>query len=210
MPAPGAYPWPAPPYAPARRTNALAVVSLVAGCAQPFFWFVASIVAVVTGHIARRQIKRSGEHGAGMALAGVILGYLGLALTLAVVGGLLVFVFGFSGSIAQREARDDARAFGRAIVREVSIENDRPRDPSLLLRVFVAQTERFGRGGCCDSDRLRLADGTRFEDATPADWERVGWRVEVTRTLFYTRRACLTVPPAADLAARVDDGPCPQ
>ena len=188
----------------------LAVVSLVAGCAQPFMWFVSAIAAIVTGHVARHQIKRSGERGAGMALAGLILGYIGLAFTLAAVSAFCVFVFGFSGSLAQRNARDDARSFGRAIAREVAVENGEPRDPALLLRVLVTETERDGgSGGCCGADRVRLADGTRFEEATRADWVRVGWRVEVTRSIFYTRHACLTVPESTAVSPRVDDGPCP-
>ena len=38
------------------------------------------IPAIIMGHIARRQIKLSGEQGDGMALAGLILGYIGLVL----------------------------------------------------------------------------------------------------------------------------------
>jgi len=213
-PAPPQYPydaapgWPAPPYTPPARTNSLAVVSLVAGCAQMFLFVVASVVAVVTGHIARHQIKRTGEHGAGMALAGLVLGYLGLAFLVTGVAALLVFVFGFSSSVAQHSARDDARSLGRAIVREVALEERSPRDPQLLLRVYVKEVASEAGGGCCNSAHVRLADGTRFEDATLADWRRVGWRIEVARTIFYTRDACLTVPVSGSAGAAVVDGPC--
>jgi hypothetical protein len=37
------------------------------------------LVAVVCGHVARGQIRRTGEAGDGVAIAGLILGYLGLA-----------------------------------------------------------------------------------------------------------------------------------
>ena len=37
------------------------------------------------GHIARKQVRERGEQGAGPALAGLILGYVGLALTVIVV-----------------------------------------------------------------------------------------------------------------------------
>lgn len=66
-------------YSPAPRTNTLAIVSLVSA-------FVVSIVAVITGHIALSQIKRTGETGRGMALAGLILGYIGVGF------GVLFFV----------------------------------------------------------------------------------------------------------------------
>ncbi|CAM5363261.1 DUF4190 domain-containing protein [Leifsonia shinshuensis] len=59
-------------YPPAPRTNVLAIVSLVSA-------FAVSIVAVITGHIALSQIKRTGEVGRGMALAGLIIGYVGIA-----------------------------------------------------------------------------------------------------------------------------------
>ena len=48
------------------------------GIGQIFFWFVAGIPAIVFGHIARRQIRETGEAGDGMALAGLIMGYLGV------------------------------------------------------------------------------------------------------------------------------------
>ena len=82
---------PTPLYA-ARPTNTLAIVSLVAGVAC---WvvapFVGAIVAVVTGHMARSQIRRTGEGGEGMALAGLILGYIHLALVV-LVGGLIILI----------------------------------------------------------------------------------------------------------------------
>jgi hypothetical protein len=52
-----------------RRTNALAILSLVAA-------FVASIVGVVIGVIALGQIRTSGESGRGLAIAAIIIGIL--------------------------------------------------------------------------------------------------------------------------------------
>lgn len=63
-------------------TNGLAVTSMVCGIVQFFGpWLLATIPAIVCGHIARRQIRQTGEQGAGMALAGLILGWAGAALT---------------------------------------------------------------------------------------------------------------------------------
>ncbi len=42
--------------------------------------FLAAVGAVVTGHIARSQIKRTGREGGGMALTGIIIGYAVAAL----------------------------------------------------------------------------------------------------------------------------------
>jgi hypothetical protein len=57
------------------RTNGLAVASLACGVAQFAFGPLATIPAIVLGHMARSQIKRTGEQGAGLALAGLVLGW---------------------------------------------------------------------------------------------------------------------------------------
>ena len=71
---------------PVTRTNGLAMASLACGLAQFAFGPVAAIPAVVFGHVARQQIKRSGEPGAGLALAGLILGWAVILGVLLVVG----------------------------------------------------------------------------------------------------------------------------
>lgn len=67
----------ASPYAaaPQQKTNVLAIVSLVLA-------FFISIGAIICGHIALNQIKRTGENGRGLAIAGLVLGYLGLVVGL--------------------------------------------------------------------------------------------------------------------------------
>jgi hypothetical protein len=62
-------------------TNTLALISLVAGISSfVILPLIGAVIAIVTGHIARGQIKRTGESGSGMALAGLILGYVHLVL----------------------------------------------------------------------------------------------------------------------------------
>jgi hypothetical protein len=69
-------------YAAARPTNTLAVVSFCLGIAgYVVLPFIAGIAAVVTGHMARGQIKQTGEGGGGFAIAGLILGYVNVALS---------------------------------------------------------------------------------------------------------------------------------
>jgi Domain of unknown function (DUF4190)/Domain of unknown function (DUF1707) len=75
-------PWAQPQFA---KTNSLAITSLVCGIAQLMFGPLATIPAVVCGHVARNQIRRTGEQGAGMALAGLILGWIGVGFTVLVV-----------------------------------------------------------------------------------------------------------------------------
>jgi hypothetical protein len=78
----------------------MAIISMVASIlgltAIPV---VGSIVGVVTGHIARRQIAASGEQGSGAATAGLIIGYVGVALlALVIVLGIVALVF-FAGTV---------------------------------------------------------------------------------------------------------------
>lgn len=61
-------------YAYAPRTNPAAIASLVLSLAGLLTWITA-IGGVISGHIALSQIKRTGEGGRGMALAGIIIGY---------------------------------------------------------------------------------------------------------------------------------------
>jgi uncharacterized protein DUF1707/uncharacterized protein DUF4190 len=77
---------------PVARTNGLAIASLACGLAQFVFGPLATIPAIVFGHMARHQIKRTGEQGAGLALAGLILGWATviLAILLLVIIGVAI------------------------------------------------------------------------------------------------------------------------
>jgi uncharacterized membrane protein len=65
----------------AQTTNGLAIAALVCGLAS-FVTCVSAIAAVILGHMARKQIRESGgqQGGDGMALAGLIIGYIFIAL----------------------------------------------------------------------------------------------------------------------------------
>ena len=84
---------------PVAKINALAIASLACGLAQFVFGPVTAIPAIVLGHVARHQIKRTGEQGAGLALAGLILGWavVILAIILIVVG--LAVAAGMHGTV---------------------------------------------------------------------------------------------------------------
>jgi Domain of unknown function (DUF4190) len=73
------YQQPYSPYALAPPTNGLAIAALVCGVGG-FVVGLSFIPAIICGHLARRQIRQTGEQGAGLALAGLILGYVGIAL----------------------------------------------------------------------------------------------------------------------------------
>jgi len=80
---PGALP-PAP-VMPVPTTNGLAIASLVCALAQLVAGPLTTIPAIVLGHMARRQIRRTGEQGAGMALAGLVIGWTSAILGLVIV-----------------------------------------------------------------------------------------------------------------------------
>ena len=69
-----------PPPASQPMQTTTATSSLVAGILGLFFF--GSIIAIICGHIARSQIKQSqgAQSGDGMALSGLILGYIGVAI----------------------------------------------------------------------------------------------------------------------------------
>ena len=73
---------------PVTGINAFAVASLACGLAQLVFGPLAAIPAIVFGHVARHQIKRSGEQGAGLALAGLIFGWAAVILGVLLILGV--------------------------------------------------------------------------------------------------------------------------
>jgi uncharacterized protein DUF4190 len=83
---------------PGPQTSTTAVLSLVFGIVC---WIglplLGAIVAVVCGHLARGEIRRAPPesiHGAGLALAGLILGYLQLALLAVMAFGIVLVLLG--------------------------------------------------------------------------------------------------------------------
>jgi hypothetical protein len=94
-----------PTYRPGTTTSSLAVVSLVFGilswCLLPF---IGALVAIICGHLARGEIRRSPldnrVEGDGMAVAGLVLGYVQLALCVLgifLLMAVLIFGFAFAG-----------------------------------------------------------------------------------------------------------------
>jgi hypothetical protein len=84
---------------PVANTNGFAIASLACGLAQLMFGPLATIPAIVFGHVARGQIKRTGEQGAGLALAGLILGWAAVILGIVLVLGLVAVSVGTQGGM---------------------------------------------------------------------------------------------------------------
>jgi hypothetical protein len=97
-PPPYQAPPPPPPYqAPKTEPNngysLWAVISLIAGILNFKFPPFGAIAALITGYVARNEIKKSNGTmgGSGMATAGIVLGWVGIAFSL-IVGILLILV----------------------------------------------------------------------------------------------------------------------
>ncbi len=74
---------------PPPSTNGSAIGALVCGILTPMYGLTA-IPAVILGHKARAEIRRTGEQGAGLAMAGLVLGWVAIGVFLAVVFGVIL------------------------------------------------------------------------------------------------------------------------
>jgi hypothetical protein len=83
-------PWGAP-----RRTNGLAIASLACACGGiiPFLFGIPCLLGIIFGFVARRQIRNAGgaQDGAGLALAGIIVGFCLIGLFILVIILLAIF-----------------------------------------------------------------------------------------------------------------------
>jgi len=83
-----------------RRTNGYAVAALACGAAQPLTFMLTTIPAIVFGHVARRQIRETGEDGRTMAIWGLVLGWTGAAASVLVILLFLVAAVVFTRSVS--------------------------------------------------------------------------------------------------------------
>jgi hypothetical protein len=82
----------------AKPTNGMAVAAMVvsivgiAGLCAYGVGGLIGIVGAILGHVARRQIRERGEQGDGMALAGIIVGWIATGLGVLALGLIIIFV----------------------------------------------------------------------------------------------------------------------
>ena len=88
---------------PVRRTSSMAIVSLVAGLlGWTFAPWLGSIIAIITGHMARAEIRRdpAGLEGDGLAVAGLVLGWAMILLSVFTVLAIVLFFGGIAALVA--------------------------------------------------------------------------------------------------------------
>src|SRR6476469_2070910 len=102
----GAYPQPQPgygqpypgygqPYPPPRGTNTMAILALV-------FGILVAPLGLVFGFVARSQIKKTGEDGDGLALAGIVIGGIFTLLFIAYIVFIIIFFAAVASSVPLR------------------------------------------------------------------------------------------------------------
>lgn len=144
-------------------TDGLAIASLVLG----IVWVagIGSILAVVFGHVARRRIRRTGQSGKGMALAGLILGYGGFAVAALIVAAIPV-------AISQNHKAAAANTKARAdVINAVTAEENYLVDNSSYT---MSVSDLANAGFSPDPDTSILLD------ATPNDYCIVGSATTIT------------------------------
>lgn len=90
---------PPPPPAPEKRVSYWAIISLIAGLLNFKFPPFGAIAALITGYVAKNEIKKSNEtiEGNGLATAGIVLGWVGIVFSLIV---LTLVILTFIGIIS--------------------------------------------------------------------------------------------------------------
>ena len=83
-------------YPPPQRTNGMAIASMVLGIL--WIYWIGSILALVFGYVAKKQIRERGDSGGGMATAGIVLGWVGIGLLAVVL--LFVVIANSSGGFS--------------------------------------------------------------------------------------------------------------
>ena len=103
-PPPNAYPHTPPPQAPRPRAhhpqaprppakpqmNHLAIYAISMGVIGPMTCGLLSIPAIITGHMATARLRRSGERGMGLAVTGIVLGWLMVAFWVLIAIGMML------------------------------------------------------------------------------------------------------------------------
>jgi hypothetical protein len=85
-------------YPPPKTTEGLAIGALVVSCVSVLglcTWGIGAVlglVGAILGHVAQKRIRANGSQGAGMALAGIIVGWSVFGLGLIIAGFLIVAI----------------------------------------------------------------------------------------------------------------------
>ncbi len=91
---------------PSQPTNGMAIASLVCSLAGIITCGITSIIGAILGHVARKQIRERGEGGDGLALAGIISGWIIFGLYALIWAGYIIFAIILVGAAANAPTYD--------------------------------------------------------------------------------------------------------
>ena len=131
------------------RTSDKAVASFI--CGILFFIFPAAIAAVVLGHLSVAEIGRSAGRirGRGMAITGLVLGYLGLSI----IPILIIAAIAIPNLLRARMAANEASAVGALRSYNYAMGAYAARCPQIGFPTSLANLGH-GKSGGCDSAGL--------------------------------------------------------
>ena len=166
-----------------RGVNGLAVAALVLGILW-IFW-VGSILAAIFGHIGLGQIRRRGQSGRGMALAGVLLGWAGIAVLVSAV--VLATVTGLNAEDRKPPAqilRDAISASEKAS--SVHLSGWSGGSSSSLANVDLVLSKGASGGSIIESEGtfgLVVANGYVYLKADASFWQQTTGDPSAAQTL---------------------------
>ena len=79
-----------PQYAPEKKTNVMSIISMISSIVGLFTFGILCLLGVILGHVSLNQIKRTNEGGKGMAITGLVVGYIGIVGW--IIGMIIFFV----------------------------------------------------------------------------------------------------------------------
>ncbi|HEY5015124.1 MAG TPA: DUF4190 domain-containing protein [Acidimicrobiia bacterium] len=183
-----------PPTSGPDTTEPFAIVSLVASLVGVFVCFIGPVAAIVFGHIARSRIKRSGAKGAGLALAGLIIGY--IEVVVGVAGIAVLIVIGI-------HSNSDASGTSHTLAQQIRIVAERtgssPRSGEVV-------STAIREAGIPDNKVYVGSTSERAVDATTNDLAAAHWQLEVHQGSF--GKSCVYLPPAAVDYFQISRGTC--
>jgi hypothetical protein len=177
----GSQPPPLPTGRPSVLRNGLAITSFVLGLLSLVcFGLLAGIPAIICGHLARGRARRSpGQYGgAGFALAGLILGYVSLVVTLVIFPAMLLPALTRAKGKAQSvSCRNNMKQIGLSF-RTWAIDNDGNFPFNLstnkggTLELCMPGTDRFDRNSAAHFQVLSNELGSPKILLCPADTKK--------------------------------------
>lgn len=155
------------------KISGFAVASLILGVIGFFVLFVPSVLAIVSGIIALKKNKKSGKK---LAIAGIVLGMLGIILALIItlfMGGMMFTYFGSEQTIKKALASGDVdlcdrisnKMFNQKCYQEVAVKT---KDAGICEKMI----EETWRNSCFRQLAIEREDESLCREISIDNWEK--------------------------------------